>query len=48
MACGHNVLPTVVDTPQNNDIVREDLVKKRKKGQIHQGEKIKKAYADSL
>ncbi len=49
LACGHNVSPTVIDTPQNNDIVREDLVKrKRKKGQIHQGEKMKKAYADSL
>jgi hypothetical protein len=48
LACGHNVPPTVVDTPQNNDIVREDSVKKRKKGQIHQGEKMKKAYVDSL
>jgi hypothetical protein len=38
----------VVDTPRNNDTVREDLVKKRKKGQIHQGEKMKKAYVDSL
>ncbi len=48
LACDHKVPPTVVDTPQNNYKVREDLVKKRKNGQIHQGEKMKEAYADSL
>ena len=42
MACGHKVPPTVVDTPRKNDSVREDSVKKRKRGQIHQGEKMKK------
>ncbi len=41
-ACDHNVPPTVVNTMRNNDIVREDPVKKRKQGQIHQGEKKKK------
>ena len=48
MACGHKVPPTKVDLPRYNDSVREDSVKKRKRGQIHQGEKMKKAYADSL
>ncbi len=40
--------PNVVATKRNNDIVRLELVKKRKKEQVHQGEKMKKAYADSL
>ncbi len=38
----------MVATERNNDVVRLELVKKRKKGQVHQGEKMKKAYADSL
>ena len=40
--------PTVVATKRNNGIVRDALVKQRKKGQEHQGAKIKKAYANSL
>ncbi len=31
-ACGHNVPPTVVNTTRNNDIVREDSVKKKEAG----------------
>ena len=38
----------MVDTTRNDVIVRESLVKKRKQGQIHQGEKMKRAYANSL
>jgi small ligand-binding sensory domain FIST len=38
----------VVATKRENDTVRDELVKKRKKAQVHQGEKMKKAYANSL
>ena len=47
-ACGHKAPPNVVATKRNNEVVRLESVEKRKKGQVHQGEKMKKAYADSL
>jgi len=47
-ACGHNAPPAVVATKRENDTVRDKLVKKRKKAQVHQGEKKKNPYANSL
>ena len=35
-------------TKRHNDVVRAASVKKRKKSQVHQGEKMKKTYAGAL
>jgi hypothetical protein len=38
----------VAATKRHNDVVRAASVKKRKKSQVHQGEKMKKTYAGAL
>jgi hypothetical protein len=48
LCCGKDAPPTIVPAKKDNDTVREELVKKRKKAQVHQGEKMKKTYANSL
>ncbi len=47
-ACGKDAPSTVVLATRDNNTEREELVKKRKKAQVHQREKMKKAYANSL